>query len=455
MTQQRFLSVFLIASSLWSTCLADTVTLKNGEIIEGKISFESDTELTVEFKISEAITDSRIVPKSDVLSITKIQPDELAWERLKNLKPGAHSLTAASYQTATQSLHGFLEKFTTSPFAADARTAISAFEQEKARVDAGELKVNGHWFTKDEALRERYQIAASFSFESMKDQANRGDLAGALNTFDGIEKQYPGSQIYPEAVELARRVLAAFQPYLLSRLRSLKAAEAERDKAIENSSPAQKAELKAAIEKEHATDAAFLSEAERLHSKWPPLIARSEKSITAAAAKIPEETRHLGAIDVAKIRQSLEAADRSKLALSENDFAAALKFSKDAQSLWSENELAKRLQEEIKTSQAKFVAAAAEAAEEKKKIAAAEQKRLETEAAEKAAKEAEAAAAAAAAAQAAKAPPKKPSVVSLPKEKPFLLTATGASSVVALIGLLGIGISAYRKLKGRSPKSID
>ena len=452
MIHLRFLPAFLIASGLCCGAFADTVTLKTGEVIEGKISSESDTQLTLELKLPGGITDSLTVSKDDVLSIAKVQPDELAWAPLMALKPGTTSLPAAFYETATQSLKGFLAQFATSPFAADAQKALAALEEEKTRVDAGEIKINDRWLTKEEAQRERYQIAAAVNFQLMKDQTSRGDLSGALNTFDGIEKQYPGSRIYPEAVDLARRVLAAFQPDLVSRIQLLRAAAAERDKAVQNSSAAQKAEIKAALDKEHAAEAALFAEAQRRHSKWPPFIPRSEKSLTATAAKIPDEARHLAAIDVAKIRQSLKDADRSKLALAGNDFVSALGYAKEALSLWPENEFAKRLQEEIKTSQAAAIAAAADAAEEKKRIAAEEQKRLDAEETEKAAKAAKEAAAAVRTAAAA-AP--KPSIAPPPKETPFLLTVTGAASVVGLIGLLGVGIGAYRKLKGRSPESID
>ena len=452
MIHLRFLPAFLIASSLCCGVFADTVTLKTGEVIEGKVTSESDTQLTLELKLSGGITDSRTVSKADVLSIAKVQPDELAWTPLKALKPGTTSLPAAFYETATQSLKGFLAQFATSPFAADAQKALAALEEEKTRVDAGEIKINDRWLTKEEAQRERYQIAAAVNFQLMKDQTSRGDLSGALNTFDGIEKQYPGSRIYPEAVDLARRALAAFQPDLVSRIQSLRAAAAERDKAVQNSSAAQKAELKAALDKEHAAEAALFAEAQRRNSKWPPFIARSEKSLMATATKIPEEVRRLAAIDVAKIRQSLKDADESKLALAGDNFVSALGSAKEALTLWPENEFAKRLQEEIKTGQAAAIAAAAEAAEEKKRIAAEEQKRLDAEEKEKAAQAAKEAAAAARTAAAAAAA--KPSIAPPPKEKPFLLTATGAASVVGLIGLLGVGIGAYRKLKGRSPESI-
>ncbi len=453
MIHLRFLPAFLIASSLCCGVFADTVTLKTGEVIEGKVTSESDTQLTLELKLSGGITDSRTVSKADVLSIAKVQPDELAWAPLKALKPGTTSLPAAFYETATQSLRGFLAQFATSPFAADAQKALAALEEEKTRVDAGEIKIDDRWLTKEEAQRERYQIAASVNFQLMKDQTSRGDLSGALNTFDGIEKQYPGSRIYPEAVDLARRALAAFQPDLVSRIQAIRAAAAERDKAVQNSSAAQKAELKAALDKEHAAEAALFADAQRRNSKWPPFIARSEKSLMATATKVPEEVRRLAAIDVAKIRQSLKAGDESKLALAGDNFFSALGSAKEALSLWPENEFAKRLQEEIKTSQAAAIAAAAEAAEEKKRIAAEEQKRLDAEEKEKAAQAAKEAAAAARTAAAAAAA--KPSIAPPPKEKPFLLTATGAASVVGLIGLLGVGIGAYRKLKGRSPESID
>ena len=128
MIHLRFLPAFLIASGLCCGAFADTVTLKTGEVIEGKISSESDTQLTLELKLPGGITDSLTVSKDDVLSIAKVQPDELAWAPLMALKPGTTSLPAAFYETATQSLKGFLAQFATSPFAADAQKALAALE---------------------------------------------------------------------------------------------------------------------------------------------------------------------------------------------------------------------------------------------------------------------------------------------------------------------------------------
>src|SRR5687767_7561628 len=114
--------------ALCSTAFADIFTLKSGEKIEGKIASETPTELNLEVKVSAGITDTRKVLKADVASVTKDQPDELAWTPLKNLKLSANSMPAASYAPTIASLKGFIEQFPASSHIADAQKALTAFE---------------------------------------------------------------------------------------------------------------------------------------------------------------------------------------------------------------------------------------------------------------------------------------------------------------------------------------
>src|SRR5207244_4254730 len=107
--------------------------------------------------------------------------------------------------------------------APELKQALDDFEAERKRVQAGEAKLDGRWLSKEEIAREKYQIAASQWFNAMKSLAARGDLVGALNTFDALEKQYPASRVYPDAIDLALRVMGALEPDLDRRLQIVKA----------------------------------------------------------------------------------------------------------------------------------------------------------------------------------------------------------------------------------------
>src|SRR4051794_3643113 len=116
-----FLSALAALVSIAASSFADTVTLKSGEKVEGRITNESDTQLTMEVKVTSSIKDERVIKKADIAKIDKVQPDLEAWNNLKNLFLGEESLELADYQRSINLLNGFVTQFPQSPNAAEAK----------------------------------------------------------------------------------------------------------------------------------------------------------------------------------------------------------------------------------------------------------------------------------------------------------------------------------------------
>lgn len=444
-------SSWFVAIALASLCVsgfADTVTLKSGEKLEGKITGETATEISMDVKISAGITDSRTIPKAEVAKVEKEQPDVIAWQALKNLKPGANSLpTAASYEPFIRSLRGFATQFPNSAHTADAQKAATAFEEEKKRVEAGEVKLSGNWITKEEAVKDRYQINAAIAFNYMKDQSTRGDLPGALNTFTVIESQYPGSRIFPDAVELARRILPTLKAETDRRLPALQNEAAEREKGMALASDTQRAELVAALQREQASAEAALAAAEKQNLKWPPLIVRSEKSLTTLSSKAADAMQDLASVDVSKLRQSLQLVQQARASFDKKEYDAAEETARKAQELWDVNELATRLQSEIAS--AKSSTPPPPMPEDPNAPAASVDipPAPEGQPAPTAATEA---------APAESAPAEEAGAVEeQAEEKPFFLTLGGAITVVVLGALVFVAIGAYKKIKARANEVLE
>ncbi|MDB6173255.1 MAG: hypothetical protein JWL59_2566 [Chthoniobacteraceae bacterium] len=322
---------------------ADSVTLKSGEKLEGKITKETDTEITLEQKISAGITDSRVVLKAEVAKVDKEQPDEATWQTLKNSKLGANSLPPATYEGVLRSIEGFKSAFPASTHLADAQKIASDFEQEKKRVDAGEVKLNGAWLSKEDAEKERYQISALLAFNYMKDQSTGGDLVGALNTFDAIEKQFPGARIWPDAVELARRIATSLKAEVERRQPMVATEVADRAKGLQLASITQRAEMEAAVKRDAAAADAALAAAEKRGLRWPPLLVHEPKSLNALQGKLASELPRLNTIDIPRIRQSLQLSEKAQKAIADKDFEGATVALGKSRELWSANEVVERL----------------------------------------------------------------------------------------------------------------
>ena len=417
-TPYFLLSLAILACSAF----ADTITLTNGEKMEGKVLSETATELTVEYRESAGITDQKVIKKSDVVSVMKEQPDEVAWKAIKDFKLGAYSLPAPQYDELLKPLNFFATSYPENAHIADVKKMQDAVAAEKARVDAGEVKIADKWMSKEDAQKERYQINALLAFNHMKSQSAAGNVIGALNTFDQLEKTYPGSKSYPDAVDFAKQVLASLKATATRAAQQIEVDAAGRKTALN------RAELEAAAAREQAAGEAALAATERAQQKWPALALRSTKNLTALGTKAQTEMQRLAGLDVAKMRQSIQLAEKAGGLIDAKDFPAAETTLRDASTAWSTNEKIARLTALLAS--AKIAAAVPEPAPvEEPKLA------------EKPVEKPKPVVAAA---------PTPEPVVEEETSKPFLLTLPGAVTAVVLIIFALAGISVFRKLKSRA-----
>jgi hypothetical protein len=336
----------LIATTFCACAFGDTVVLTSGEKLEGKIIKQTDAEITIETKAG-GIVDERTVKRSEIASIGKDLPDEVPWQALKNLKLGDNSMPVAQYDSYLTPLKSFITQFPDSKHKADAEKMAADFEAEKQRVAAGERKLSGKWLSKEDVQKESYQINGAIALSFLRDQAGRGDLIGALNTFDLLEKQFPGSRSYLDAVDFVKRLLPNVKQQAEAQLARIPAEKAEREKALQLARAGDKAQIQADMEREKQTSTAALAQAKQQNRKWPPFLARNEEALQQIVQLSTDETRRLGALELSKQRESLRLADEAKAALAKKDLPAAEENLKKAQELWTENEIVARLDKEL------------------------------------------------------------------------------------------------------------
>jgi hypothetical protein len=354
-------TLLAVASVTFATSLfADTVVLKNGTKIEGKITSETDTQITIETKAG-GIVDEQTVKKEEVQSVSKATADETAYASLRNIKLGANSLpTPAQYDNYLTALKSFVSQHPDSKHKAEIEKLAADFEAEQKRVADGEVKMDGKWISKAEVQRERYQINGMVAFQYMKEQVGRNDAVGAMNTFEILRKQYPGSRGYIEAVDSAKRLVAALKQQADARLARLPAEDAEREKAVAGSAGLSKIELQREIEREKQNNTAALAQAKAQGLRWPPFLPRSEDSMREISNLAGDEASQLSGVDVAKGRQSIQLASEARAALDKKDIALAEQKVQAAREAWGENEIVTRLEPEIATAKTAAEAAKAE-----------------------------------------------------------------------------------------------
>ncbi|MDR3403097.1 MAG: hypothetical protein P4L99_11425 [Chthoniobacter sp.] len=325
-----------------SSALADTVTLKSGEHLEGKITKETDKDVTIEVQVSAGIVDERVVPKAEIEKVSKISPEVEAYQAIERIQLQPNSMPAAQYDRYIAALDAFVQQFPTSPQAADVRKTLNAFELEQKRVEGGEVKLNGDWLNKDEVQKEKVQINGQIAFNYMKAESAAGDYVDALNAFATLEKSYPGASVMPDAIELARKIIPALQTELERAIPEQKILKTQRDKGAKAAGAAQRAQIQAAAKAEDAAADAAAVAAEAAN-RWAPLNKSSAKCLTSLLARSVKETTRLAALHPESMRESIQLAEKAKQSLASGNTEAANAALKEALNLWKDNELAVRM----------------------------------------------------------------------------------------------------------------
>lgn len=350
MRKTSLFSLLLLGlACLASGVRADTIVLTNGDRIEGKILSETATEITVEMQVAAGITEDKVIGKTDIAKMDRVAADELAFRGIMNLQPGKTSYLPAQYDAMIGALLGFITQFSESPHVAEVRATLKAFEAEKKRVAAGEMKFEGLWLSRAEALKQRVQIGGGQYFTAMKSANAKGDAIGALNAFATLERNFGGAKVLPEAVPFAQQILVALKPVVERAISNQKINNAEREKGVAAAGPTQRAELIAAYESEQAKAVADIAAANAA-KMWPPFVASSDKCLAAILAKIPTEAKRLEALPVAVMRDSIRAAEKAQTEFASKNGETAAELLAEALRLWPANDLGLQLKAQIAAS---------------------------------------------------------------------------------------------------------
>ena len=345
MTVNRFFSTaFPLIVCLCAALRADTVILKSGDKIEGKILSETDTEVTMSVQVTATIKDERVIKRDTIEKIEKVQPDEQAWALIANLAPGNESLERDEYERVKVALGFFTSTYPKSPHAPLAQSRLDQFTTEQIRVNMGEVKLNGQWLGKEKVQEEQIQIGGRILLNRMKRAAAAGQLTDAMVIFDQLEKGFLGSASYPDAVELGRRILPTLRAAVDQRVIQLKRRADDEKLRLTTSKGTEHDQLDALIKKETSSTEATIAAIERNGVKWLPLQPANSRSLTALSTRVNSESTRLNGLPVEKMRESIKASEEAEKAMAGGNFDAAEKALRDAASAWSANELAKRLQ---------------------------------------------------------------------------------------------------------------
>lgn len=291
---------------------ADSVTLKSGEKFEGKILSDTETEVVLEYNLTPKIKDKKTIQKADIQEMVKLTPSQLAFaeEKLNEILPTKDLMTGGDYERIIQDrLRTFVAKYPGTPEAAEVEKMITTLSEEKAKVVAGEVKMEGKWLDPAEAKREAYNIDAYRTRTAMKAAMAGTDekrFREALRLFDTLRTQYGASPQYVSAIPEALEILSDYQKQLAVMAAEQPQLQKQREEGLKALTGSELQLTRSAIEQENRIFKSTLDSQIKQKMKWRDVYKYDQKSIQSALDTVTKEMAALKSIDLALLQKENE-----------------------------------------------------------------------------------------------------------------------------------------------------
>lgn len=247
---------FAIASLLLSTLpgAADTITLKDGKVLEGKILKKEADAYTIEYKAnaSGSIKETKRVLRSDIEKITEVRQDEVAFVELEKLMPTPDLLTAEDYAERMQQVRAFLAKYPTGTRIKEAKELLAKLGAEAKVIEAGGRKIGGALVTGAEYRANAYDMDAQVLEAKIRQAEKAGRTIEALRAFTTLDAEFPGSVSQRASIPIVVKMLQTLRGQVTESLNSYDARMEKRTADLEGMSGADRENVKQALEAQAA-----------------------------------------------------------------------------------------------------------------------------------------------------------------------------------------------------------
>jgi len=282
----------------------DTVTLKDGSKLEGKITYEADDFIKIELSRSGSIKETKLLNRSDIQTIAKTQPDVQDLEKIKQNLPTRSLMTSSDYQDLiTTGPEAFLKAHPDSLLSGEVKKILEELKAEKAKIDRGAIKLEGEWISPEKQQNFPTLVKSQIRLFTMKQKAAEHNHTGALRDFQVIEEQFVGTPAYPEAIKISLAILPTYGQLLTRQLKDVEFLNNKREADIKLLPPESQARTQAAYEKEQERFKALADQEKNSGIKWRSVNRRNKESIAPMIDTVRQELDRLGKIDTGKLAE--------------------------------------------------------------------------------------------------------------------------------------------------------
>ena len=305
---------------------ADSIKLKNGTVLEGKIVEETTDSITIEYKVTKSINDIKTVKRSDVLEIQKEPEDEKAFKKLNGILPTDDLLSAEDYDEIINGpLTEFLNAFPASKLKGKVQEVVDELKKEKALIESGSVKLNSNWISPEEAAKDNYNHSARIVLAKMQTMSKKGNFQEAFNYFEELQNKFPHSIAYTNSIPAALENLPKYDIILTREEKAYQIRTKEREEQYKSMDAQDKLRTEQAFQSAMKKFQEKVEEAQTMKKVWLPINQWDLKSIQGARQTIVKETKRLESINLTANRTTSIALSNAFLNVSSGDLENAKK----------------------------------------------------------------------------------------------------------------------------------
>lgn len=328
---------------------SEWIELKDGTRVEGKILSVTAQGVLMDVQTSATIREEKNYPRAEVAKIQRAGKDDLAFAEVAEISVPATADDPAVYDALLeQKVRPFLKNYTYSKHMPEARKLAATLEAERARLAAGEVKVDGQWISASAAGPDKAELEGRIQLSKMKSAA---DPAASLMAFDTLEKNSGLSSSYPEAVKVARSSVEKLRTAVVRARADLERRTREQEQGLQLASLDRKMQMEAGIAQEKASIAAQVARSRQTGAKWLPLLPDQQVLDELSRLADSEETR-LAKLDDASMASAVAAVAEAKRQIDAGQLAEAKASLERAEKLWPPYALLAPAKESLKKAEA-------------------------------------------------------------------------------------------------------
>lgn len=320
------------------TVSADTLFLNDGSEIKGKIIEENPTGITIEYLVTSTIKDQKTVNRSDIARIEKVAEDQKAYQDLGSLETPPLVLDTSFYETlTTRKIPDFIAKYPYSSYVSGLRERLKTLNEEKQRVLNGDRRIDSVWITAAEIASDPYQNESRISFTKMGTPAVTADPVEYLRIYEKLEKQYPGSQVMPAAVDGALTQLDRLQSQISAARVNGEISMKNLSNAISAARADEAKQMKDAVDRDTASIKAMMKSSADNGTKFFPVYQSNKESLDALQALVISEKNRISQLKKIPMRDGIAAATECRKLIAQGSLKEAQSQLELSQKLWPAN----------------------------------------------------------------------------------------------------------------------